>query len=40
MDFGDLQQYGLDVVKASNCVGQTCVSRKTIKSWDDAFNKG
>ena len=39
MDFGDLKEYGIEN-QSPNCGGKTCVDLKTIKSWDDAMNKG
>ena len=39
MDFGDLEEYGLDV-RSSNCGGKTCFNKEKFKTYDDILSTG
>ena len=39
MDFGDIQEFGLDL-KSAKCGGKTCFNKDKFKSYDEILNKG
>ena len=39
MDFGDLEEYGLDF-KSAKCGGKTCFNKDQFKNYDDILFKG
>ena len=40
MDFGDLQEYGVEVKRSVCGSAKACITKNSFKNFDDAFNKG